>query len=208
MSNPTDVLTLDEARGAIRTPANVTAPNQDLQALYIPAVTTIVEDIIGPVVIRSFTDTFSPAVQQNWRDRYDSGPHSVLLENRPIASVTSVTEWGTVLTAGTQYTADLSSGMVYAGTSLYPRLWLPGIDQVVVVYTAGRCADTASVPANVKMAARLILAHNWQADQQGFRPDLGAGDGAMQMTPSGYAIPRRAYAYLEPMAITGIPSFA
>lgn len=190
-----DLLTLAEARGALKIPAAVTTMDADLSALYIPAVTTIVEDIIGPVVIRSFTDTVE-------------GGGSVLLALRPIVSVTSVTEQGTTLTAGTSYVADLSAGIVYAGSALATRGFLSGVDQVVVTYTAGRVANTAAVPANVKMAARIILAHNYQADQQGFRPDLGSPDGATVLTPSGYAIPRRAYAYLEPMSTTAIPSFA
>ena len=73
---------------------------------------------------------------------------------------------------------------------------------------AGIAATTATVPANIKLAARLILAHLWQSDQQGFRPEFGSPDESSEQTPAGFAIPRRAYALLEPYAASSLLGFA
>ena len=59
-----------------------------------------------------------------------------------------------------------------------------------------------------RLAARLILAHLWQSDQQGFRPEFGSPDESSEQTPAGFAIPRRAYALLEPYAASSLLGFA
>ena len=191
-----DILTLAEARGAIRLPASNTSADTDLAGLYIPALTPIVEDIVGPVVQRSFT------VVKNGGD----GP--LMLATHRLISITSVTESGVTLVAGTDYVAELSTGMLHRGTSTSVHThFASGVNAVTVVYVAGVATSTATIPASIKIAGRIILAHLWQADQQGYRPDFGNPDESIAQTPAGFAIPRRAYALLEPYA-DRVPGFA
>lgn len=185
----TDLLTLDEARSAVRLPSGVDAHDSDLIDQYVPAVTTIVEDITGPVVARTVTHTAA------------GGSGAVLLGHPPV-SVTSVAVDGGALVEGSGFVADLAAGIVYAGSSSSRATFAGGVGSVVVTYVAGGAADTASVPAAVKLGAGIILAHLWQASRQGFRPDFGTPDDSTETTPSGFAVPRRAYALLEPYAPT------
>lgn len=186
-----DLITLDEARAALRIPDSVTGPDADLSTLYIPAITAMVEDVTGPVVQRPVTQTLH-------------GGGAVVLAHMP-TSVTSVTVDGIALT---EFTADLSAGIIRAGTSTSVTAFSPGLNAVVVAYVAGIAATTEAVPAPIKLAARLILAHLWQVDQQGYRPQFGQPDDSPTVTPSGFAIPRRAYALLEPYSHRTFPGFA
>jgi hypothetical protein len=191
----TDVLTLDEARDALRFATGDTTRDDPLATVYVPAVTSVVEDVVGPVVRRTVTHTA------------EGGQGAVLLPTAA-SSVTSVVEDGTTLTAGTDYVTSPTAGVIYRGSSTGRTSFGGGVGSVVVTYVAGVCDTTDDVPANIKLAARLILAATWQKDQQGGRPEFGTtGDGATVMTPSGHAIPRDAYSYLEPSSGT-MPGFA
>ena len=191
----TDVLTLDEARDALQRASGDTTRDDVLVSTYVPAVTAVVEDIAGPVVRRSVTVTA------------DGGLSSVLLPTAAY-SVTSVVENGTTLTADSGYVVSLPAGVVYRGSSTGRTTFADGVGAVVVTYVAGLCDTTEDVPANIKLAARLILAATFQRDQQGGRPEFGTtGDGATVTTPSGHAIPRDAYSYLEPSS-GAMPGFA
>lgn len=190
----TDLLTVAEARDAIKARSGDTSQSTLLESLYIPAVTDLVEDIVGPVVERAVTVTVN------------GGGRAIALDSLPVASVTSVTEGGTLLT-GTDYVLDAGAGLLYRGSATATRKWATGLNGVVIVYRAGRAADTAAVPAAIKLAARIILANMWQNDRNGNRPDLsGAVDNGMSQTPSGALIPTRAYNYLEPYSLASIPT--
>ena len=188
-----DLITLAEARNALRLPAGSTSRDADIASTYIPAVTPLVEDVTGPVVRRPFTHTTA------------GGSRAVLLP-RAASSITSVTARGVALAAD-RYTADLAAGVVYAGGPLTPGVFDGGVGDVVVAYVAGLCADTASVPVNIKLGARLVLAWSWQNDQQGRNPDAAAAGPELVQTPSGFWIPAAAYAYLKPSDAT-MPGFA
>lgn len=190
----TDLLGLTEARSAIRARSDDTSGDDDLRELYIPAVTTIVEDLVGPVVKRSVTVTVA------------GGGKGITLDEQPVAAVTSVVESGVTL-AGTDYVVDLDAGIVYRGTPTATRRWTAGLGAVVITYDAGRVANTAAVPASIKLAARIILRNEWENDRNGNRPDLaGQVNNDTVATPAGYAIPRRAYQYLEPFSQVALPA--
>jgi hypothetical protein len=188
-----NVLTIDDARAAIRAPSADTTMNDDLTTTYIPAVDTIVESLSGPqipVTGRTLT--------------VDGGGTAILL---PVAGpnvvITSVSEGGTNLNLGTDYTVNSLAGIVSRGTVYRPYIFLPGYQNIVITYNAG----PATPPANVKLAARIILAHLWQSDQQGARADFGSSvDDDVLMTPAGFAIPRRAIELLRPTP--AMPGFA
>ena len=190
----TDILTLDEARSHLLLATSDTTRDDDLMGTYVPAVTPVVEDVVGPVVARTLTHTA------------DGGEPGVLLPHRPV-SVESVVENGTTLTAE-DYTVSLASGIIWRGSATSSTAWYAARGAVVVTYTAGAYASTEDVPANIKLAARLILAQLWQSDQQAYRPEFGGPDPSMEATPSGFAIPRRAMALLNGGASDRMPGFA
>jgi hypothetical protein len=189
-----DILTLADARLALRLPSTDTAGDADLTATYIPAVTPIVEDVVGPVMTlagRLFTA--------------DGGRDTILLPSA-VTSVESVTENGIVLTPVTDYTVSFTSGWIARGSSDNSgRTFADGNQNVVISYTAGAAAAPANVAPRIKLGARIILAHLVRADEIGDRPNFGSDDD-MVMTPSGFMIPRRAYELLTG-AVT-VPGFA
>lgn len=186
----TDIITLDDARSALRLPAADTSRDTDLLTTYIPAVTPIIEDVVGPIITRSVTYTA------------DGCRHAIVLPY-PITAITSIVDDGTTLVAGDDYVANLAAGIVYRGSSTAPALFATGTQSVVFTFTAGPYATIDAVPAAIKLAARITLAMLWQADQQGARPtNGGATDRSRTTTPSGFDIPARAYALLAPYAPT------
>lgn len=176
----TDLITLADARTALQLREAQVQYDEDIETTYIPAVTPVVEDVIGPVVKRPRTFTAN------------GGARAVLLPYG-IDSVTSVVVDGQALAAG-KYSASLSSGIVYAGGSTSPTVFTGGRGAVVVTYVAGVCADTASVPAHIKLAARIIL-QSMFGSMVGYQ---GESDDQPRMvqTPSGYWIPIAAHALL------------
>lgn len=190
-----DILTLAEARSACGPlPASDTTADADLTATYIPATTSIVESVIGPVMT---------ATGQQWI--CDGGSTSYLLPSSCTA-VTAVTESGTTLVALNDYTVNLSSGIVTRGSVAQPYIFLPGQQNVVITYSAGFAAAAVNVPANIKLGARIILRQIWLADRIG-RPQMGSVDMQTVDTPvGGFAVPRRA---LEVLAGSRtVPGFA
>lgn len=184
-----DILSLPDARTALRLPTADTSNDTDLTATYIPAVTAIVEDIAGPQTTHN---------GMTWTA--DGGTTAILLPS-VVTAVTSVVESGATLVANNDYVVDLNSGIVYRGSTSAPTVFVPGRQNVVITYNA-----VVTAPKNVVLAARIILAHLWQADQQGARPDFGSNDVEIVTTPSGYAIPRRAAELLR--ATPNVPGFA
>lgn len=181
-----DILDLPGARKAIRAIAADTSMNADLTAVYIPAVTEIVESLAGPQ---------TSSTGHTWAA--DGGSASVQLPSAATA-VTAVTENGLPLTADQDYYVDLEAGIVYRGTTKVPFQFIGGRLNIVVTY------DTAVTPTpKIILAARIILAHLYWADQQGARQDFGATDTDLVETPVGYLIPRRAYNMLVGEDVSG-----
>jgi hypothetical protein len=191
-TDPRFLLSLDDARKQLRKPTGDTVDDEDLR-LYLAAVTAIVEDVAG-------------AQAQMTSSTVANGGQSTILLPERVTAVTSVTENGVLLTAGSDYTVDLEAGIVYRGTTIAPFAFVGGHQNVVVNWTAG-----AGDASNVRLAARIILRHLWKADQEGGgRPGVG-GQGVPSdaaQTPSGYAIPRRAMQLLTPNDDDRMPGFA
>lgn len=204
----TDLLTLPDARKALRLAGTDTSSDSDLTAVYLSATTAPVEDIIGPVVIRAFTE---------WRD---GGAPMIALDQRPVVTVTSASEsYGNFTRTLTSqpldgsgfdaygYTFDPDTGVLYRRAVGGSIGFAAGRQNVKVVYTAGRVADTASVATSlpsVLLAARMILRQMWQADQQGTNAGRQingvAPDETLVRTPSGFLVPQRAFELLHPLA--------
>ena len=177
----TDLLTLAEGRSALRIPASDTGDDADILAYYIPAVTPIVEDLTGPILaVTGLTWTV------------DGGTTTILLPSA-VTAVTSVTEDGQPLVPNVDYVAELRSGMVVRGSVMQPYIFLPGQQNIVITYDVG----TGVIPPNVKLAARIILRQLWLADQTGEMPAYAQADAETVQTPSGFAIPKRAFELLQ-----------
>lgn len=176
-----DILTLPQARKALGLPAADNSRDADLSETYVPAVTEIVESLAGPQSARTGVV---------WTA--DGGTPSVLLPSR-VAAVTSVVENGVTLVPDDDYFVDVENGIVHRGSTLVPSVFLPGSQSVVVTYN-----EPTTVKKKIVLAARIILRHLWQADNQGARPDFGSNSEDLVSTPVGYLIPRRAY-----QALTG-----
>lgn len=189
-ADPRLIISLADAKAALNVPAG-TRVNDDELRLYIAATTEVIEDIVGSVLAVTATETF------------DGGNSAVLLSQRASA-ITSVTVSGTAQTAGTQYVANLTSGIVYAGSSTTYGTFTAGRQNVVVAYTTG----SSSIDPNVILAAREEVRFLYQIGQQGGRPSLGGAPQDLSWTPSGFAVPQRVVELCQASVSRRMPGLA
>lgn len=182
------LLSLADARTAIGFPSTDTSKDESLRTVMAGA-TPIMEDIIGPCVSLSRIET------------YDGGNVQIALAFAPVLSVTEIIEaagsnYVRTLTAqnvfsgsGSNdaygYTIDLTTGIVTRLASGVPINFLSGTRNIQITYVTGRV-----LKGNQILAARRLIRHLWQSEQQGFRPQMGAPDMSMGSTPSGFAVPK------------------
>lgn len=144
---------------------------------FLGAATPIVEDVVGPVVVRSVTEV------------HDGGP-VLVLDHPPVVEVTSLTA---VLTGGTGYAvSDVDVDPVTGVVRLLTGARFAG--PLRATYRAGRPV----VPDNIIHGSKELIRHMWatQRGHSGARPGLGDED--MVVTGSGFAIPRRVLELLAP----------
>lgn len=177
------LITLPEARSYLS--ADVSVISDAVLQTFVDASVKVVEGITGPIDVQTRTYTSR-----------GSGC-AVALPWRPI-SITSVTEDGV---ATTDYTYDLTSGILYGGAVSVPRNLRPGATGVAITAQVGM-TDPA---ANVKLAALEELRFLYQLGQQGTRPGWD-GSGAAPDVPSGFAVPNRVIELLGPTR--RLPGFA
>lgn len=161
------ILSLTDARKAL----NMTKTVNDAELRdYIDAVTRLIEDRIGPVIPRSFTETVY-------------GSDSLWLSNRPVTAITSITGVlsGAWVIATSNMYLDGTTGVI----QLINRMCFN--DEYTVVYTAGRGLTPA-----IMQAARVTLQHLW-ANQRGNAPTR---DADAYTTP--FSLPNAAREYLDP----------
>lgn len=164
-----DVLTLAEAKEAVKLKQN-NARDAELTH-WVTAVSERLDELVGPVIQRPVTDEL------------DGGDCSVFLSAYPVTSVTSVTEYDRT---GVEHPRELetntakpavgyklkkySADPALLGNEITARYYgetdqfVSGEGNVVVVYTAGRFVDTASVAERFKAAARLMLKNVWRSE--------------------------------------------
>jgi hypothetical protein len=182
-----DIVTADEVAAWLGNPSDV-----DLMSNWISTVSNLFDQAskCGPVVQRTLT-----------AETHSGGRSYIKLKNRPVASVSSVTEYN--LTAAqtlaaesntsktaNDYYADLDRGYIYRRTSGMDYMFPDGRGNVVVTYVAGRFADTASVSDQFKEAALVTIAFNWK-NQQG-TPNVTFPDGTTSSVGVPWAIPKAA----------------
>lgn len=95
------------------------------------------------------------------------GGGAIILRRGPVISITSITEFGTSLVS-TDYTANLSAGILYRGSSSYQRGFTRGYQNVVVTYIAGYFDP----PEAIRQAAKDAVLEMWQETQQAPHPFL------------------------------------
>lgn len=167
----TEVLFLHEAKEQLD--KTTTADDAEIMD-FIEATTFLVEGFIGPIRPTAFVE------------KHPSGGDYLLLFRMPVLSVTSVEPW---FDSGTSYApgdlvVDTETGRVYRKNGL---CFTGG--PFKVTYSAGRTA----VPANVRLAARMIIGHLWETQRGRLIRIPAPGGGETQArVPPGYAAPKHA----------------
>lgn len=181
-ASPGLLFSLAAAKAKLDIPATSTGDDEELRE-FIEATTRCVEFFVGAVARRTV------------RQVVQGGRASFVLHTMPVLSVTSmvgIQSW--------QQPVDVSVLDVDTDTGVVRRSdvlpFLPG--EYRVTYTAGR----AAVPANVSLAAKLILQHLWRTNYGAARGLSGIGGGedfavTEQIPGLGYAIPNRALQLLQ-----------
>ena len=170
------LVSLAEVKAHLRWP-NPTEPNDDDTNLasFIEA---------ADEVIRFECDEILP---RQFQEQHDGGKYKIYLYHRPILEVLNIQEnWGYI-----SYELDFQQvGALPETTSMFgysidnavageisrrsvasvPIPFIPGDENILVEYIAGM----SKVPANIKLAAKELVAHWWRNSQQ--RPG-GAGAG-------------------------------
>lgn len=168
-----------------------TSTNDEELRTFIESATQVVEDIVGPVVVRTVTET------------HTRPGRVIILQQPPIISLISLTS---SITGGLGYDAsvldiDPVTGIVRRldGLPLGSRAWVSPVP-LRAVYTAGR----PIVPAAISMAANVIIDHLWETQRghaQGVRPTPGGGRSSPKKGPAP-TLPHRALELLRPFRRT------
>lgn len=182
-----DVLTLDEAKEALGIDPDDTE-DDELLARKITAVSQALDGLCGPVVQRTVTEVHAGGRPHVWVDQ------------PPVKSFTSVTEYDAtvpqVLTAETYASQPAAAYLPdrFAGTtSTYngkirrraggvASTFPVGPEAVRVVYVAGRFESTATVDPIFKDVAGVMLKNSWRPHESGVQ-SLGEFDVPAQNFP-------------------------
>ena len=171
-SSDLDIITLAEAQAAlnITNAADKTATATEL-AQVVSAASRMVDSVFGPVVQRTVTKTVVAPSGTVWLDQ----PAAVTSVTEYVSGVATVLTAETATTAGT-YRLDATSGALRRRSNWSDSAW--AANEVVVVYTAGRAANTAAVDPKFKAACAVCVVHLWQ--HRGAQSGFGSvgGDGA------------------------------
>lgn len=196
-----DLLSAAEARAAVAIDTSDTSQDANL-AIYNTAVSERLDELCGPVVQRTVTS-----------ELHNGGSYFIQLYNRPVASVTTATEYvgttGTTLTAESNASKPSSAYMLETRTGILRRRtdggdtrFATGRQNIAITYVAGRYATTSAVGERFKLAAQIMLSHIWRVERGGGNQTFG------EFVPSGssFAVPNRvlellADELLEPVVV-------
>ena len=172
-ADPRMIISLDDARAALNMPANTAQSTLDDLRLDIVASTPVIEDLVGPVVMTTKTQT----VQKGWS-------YAALYDRA--ASLVSVVNADASTVPASSYTFNQPAGLL--------TFFTPTSQVVTITYTAGG----AVIPQNVRKAVIELVRHLWQVRQRPQAPTPGEA-----YTPSGYAVPKRVIELCRPSAKIG-----
>lgn len=152
------IISLAEAKAHLNKDPLITTDDDELRA-FIDAAQVVIEGVVGPVV---------PIAVTEW---HHGGHATIVLNKRPVFSVTSVKEWaggvGTTIIAEAGAGTDLDyvlqprSGILTRRGFLSSRVWGGGWNAVEVNYLAGR----NPIGGNITLAAKEEVAHLWRNSQ-------------------------------------------
>lgn len=155
----TEFVTLEE----VKRHANITSSKDDDELrMIVGAAQEHVESLIGPVLHRTVVQTEDVPFRSSSRL---GTPGMVLLDTRPVLSITSITSAGQPVL---DYVADVPGGVV---TNVR--------GSIVVTYMAGR----TSCPDAVRMATLIVAAYLWRT-QLGSSPSALPQDDTPDMGPA------------------------
>lgn len=169
-----DVLTLAEGKEAVRQTATgggaeKVAETEAKVARWITSLSHRLDELVGPVVQRAVSEEIELGVE--WDEFF--------LSQFPISSITSVTQYDVlgeptvllprsalILPENAYRTRPYSKDPTLLGNSLRcaQGYFYPDWSYVQVEYVAGRFADTESVSALYKDAAKLAMKNAWRAE--------------------------------------------
>lgn len=178
--SPAPLLGLVEARRHLRIPSTDAARDEEIRD-FLDAATELCEDHVGRAYRR-----------RTIVEQHDGGRGALLLRLSPVASVTSVAESGTTLTAG-DYTLDAAAGVLHRGSTTSSATWACGRQNVSVTYVTA----VAGSPGRVRQAVKVTLAHLWRTQRGGELPRL-AGNEDDYAAGAAWSLPRAAEELLGP----------
>lgn len=182
-ADPLFIIPLGSALSALNARGRMAAEDAEDLRLYVAAATPVIEDIVGPVVYRQFTQVA------------DGGKWAIPLNHRA-TEVLSVSEIDSVIT---EFVYDDEAGILYAGRRYALRKFMPGVKSVTITYKAGYQV----IPANIQLAARELVRHWWQLGKQAAGGRSTGMTADETFTPSGFAVPRRVVELCTPHETVG-----
>ncbi len=145
-----------------------------------PADTAVLDALIDDITLalEAWAQTFF--VQRQTSEDYERPAGAELwLRRSPVVSVTSITDPAGNSVAATDYAVIKPRGLLRRPGGWPVPVDANGHEAVwTVTYTAGRWADTAAVPANVRLGAKLFVAERYLKRQPGVVREVvqGVGD--------------------------------
>lgn len=167
MNDSQTIVSLEEASRRVRDATEADAP---LVSQVLRGGTSEIETILRRQIVSRGTITEYHTIRR--------GTCELWLNQFPVMAITSIHEdpdrdYGAsaLLTALTNYTVDVETGMITRVDQDTPIAWDAGFEAVKVVYTAGY--SQASVPEDLKALALELFALQW-ADAHGERYGVGS----------------------------------
>jgi hypothetical protein len=199
-ADPGYLISLADAKTALRLTGT---KDDDELRLFLEATTDIVENFVGTVLPRSFTE------------QHDGGAQTIVLYHQPVLAVQSLTvivgnmTWTLTNQPPGQSTDfygfsldDAEGGRITRrGSASIPMQFEGGPGGISVTYTAGRPV----IPPGIKLAAQIILQHLWRT-QRASMPASNRNDGDTAIPVSMEDLPSYAITLLE--RFEQVPGFA
>jgi uncharacterized phiE125 gp8 family phage protein len=169
------IVSLDDAKRQLNIPASDTTDDVELQS-FVDAATASVETQLGQVVgQRTVVDQLD----------FTRSTTAFLLQAVPVISLTSL-----VSLDGAQAWTVTPPAMYLDGASgcITVLSGPPVKGSVLATYQAGYTA----IPANIRLAALIIIQHLWETQRGNMGSVPGGSDEPQYMIGRGFALPRRA----------------
>lgn len=189
------IVSLAELKSYLRFP-DADRTQDALLAMYLTAVTPIIENIVGPVVVKQY---------EEW---YSGGSVSIQLRQQPVVSLIAVSEYRGPIEYPLSQVQNPAAGSIFSvmfepdtgsivrrapGGAVMPFGWFSGAGAVHVVYTAGR----NPAPDNIRLAAIELIRANYQATELGEMNHSDLGDDLAGPRPT-FFVPWRVREMLVP----------